>query len=393
VGFHNSGQPSSRNHDLSDTSTCVDVKKKVDMLCEKIDYPEDCFENGWHPEFSSPRMREDDTAFADSETLVDGDENILEFLNSENTTSPFEVEVIEEFCRGESLGDLVSGIGTAGHRKAAWLDDRGGSPDPTRSGHVRRYDNPMTATGLYRALKKPRFNHAGSPDAERRLIHIADLDPAYILALAKTASYQQLPVLREAIYKHLAFQASIAVKIPTTGYLTFQLNLHLPFFKLRKSKPPESSTRKINTKPRRNWTDLSFLKLPSSESPDHGPPSEVWSLHEAQISCTITGTNDMRWVGYGFVDAEVDDYLDLPKTDRSFDLSLDPMAASELDLNNSIWTPRDYFLKVFEIRMEQIRKEWECIVQKVELDVKRYVRGQIPNFFHVNCNERLLTRV
>jgi hypothetical protein len=382
VGFHNSGQPSSRNNALSDVSTCVEVKKEVEMLGKKIDYPEECFENSWHPEFSSPRIYEDDTALSDSETMIDGDEDILGFfLNSGNTTFPCEVEVIEEFCWGASLGDLVSGIGTAGHRKAAWLNDRGGSPDLTGIGHKRQYDNPMTATGLYRALKKPRFNHEGSPDAERRLIYIADLDPAYILALAKTVSCQQLSVLREAIYKHLVFHASIAVKISTTGYRTFQLDLHLPFFKLRKSKSPEAHTGKINTKPRRHWRDLSFLKLTSSELRDQGPPSEirgeyteVWGLYETQISFVITGTNDWRWVGYAFFDTEFDDYLDLPETGMSFDPSLDP-TASEPGLNNPIWTPRDYFLKVFEIRMEQVRKEWECIAQKVELTVKRYVRS------------------
>ena len=46
--------------------------------------------------------------------------------------------------------------------------------------------------------------------------YIANLDPAYILALAETASFHQLSVLRDAIWKHLALQTSIMVKIPVT---------------------------------------------------------------------------------------------------------------------------------------------------------------------------------
>jgi hypothetical protein len=40
------------------------------------------------------------------------------------------------------------------------------------------------------------------------------LDPYYILALAVTAPSHQALVLRDAIYKHIAFQTTIRVKIP-----------------------------------------------------------------------------------------------------------------------------------------------------------------------------------
>lgn len=69
------------------------------------------------------------------------------------------------------------------------------------------------------------------PDAERRLMYIytdpifqiitlrtdrarrfiADPDPWSILALIGTASYHQVPILRDALYRHVAFQTFMGV--------------------------------------------------------------------------------------------------------------------------------------------------------------------------------------
>jgi hypothetical protein len=46
--------------------------------------------------------------------------------------------------------------------------------------------------------------------------YISNLDPYYILALAETASFHQVSVLRDAIWKYLALQTSIRVKIPVS---------------------------------------------------------------------------------------------------------------------------------------------------------------------------------
>src|SRR2546423_5707022 len=352
------------------------------MVSEQKDHLEVCFENSWWPDFSRLRKLHDDETLVEVKKKVDadGDDLGIFFMDCGDAASRCEVEVLEEFCRGVSLGDVESGIGTAGHRRAVWLDDRG-SPDLEGSGDARKYENPLTATGLRRHWKRPRFKHKDLPDAARRLIYITDLDPACIHALAATASCHQTPVLRNAIYKHLAFQTSIAVKVPSAGFLTFQLDLHLPFFLLRKSTPPEQSVGKVNTKPRRRWTDMSFLKIDTSESQDQ-EPKEVWGIHEAQTSCVVAGSDDWRWVGYGFVDTEIDGFLtDLSKDDLSFDR----IAAGELEANIPIWRPRDYWLKLFEIRIEQVRKEWEYLIHKVEPSVTQYVRGPTRNTPNDTC--------
>jgi hypothetical protein len=353
------------------------------MVSEKKDHLEGCFENSWYPDFSRLRNHYDDKALAEFKKKVEADGGELGFFFMDSgDTSPCEVEVLEDFCRGISLKDVELGVGTAGYRRAVWLDDRDSSPDLKGSGDARQYENPLTATGLCRALKKLRFNQKDLPDAARRLIYITNLDPACIHALAATASWHQTPVLRNAIYKHLAFQTSIAVKVPSAGFLTFELDLHLPFFLLRKSMQPEEFVGKVNTKPQRGWTDLSFLKIDTSDCQDQ-EPKEAWGIHEAQISCVVTGSDDRRWVGYSFVDTEIDGFLtDLSKDDLSFD----PIAALELEASIPIWRPRDYWLKVFEIRIEQVRKEWEYLIHKVEFSVKQYVCDQTQNTLNDTCD-------
>jgi hypothetical protein len=157
--------------------------------------------------------------------------------------------------------------------------------------------------------------------------------------------------------------------VPSAGFLNFQLELHLPFFILRKSKPPDT-TIKINSKPPRQWTDLSFLKLDTPKSQSQ-MPKEVWGMHETEISYVVTGSDDWRFVGYSFVDQELDGLL----TDKSEeDLSFDQIAAEEIEANFPIWRPRDHWVMVLEVRIEQIRREWELLEYNLRLAVNQYVR-------------------
>ena len=158
--------------------------------------------------------------------------------------------------------------------------------------------------------------------------------------------------------------------MPSAGFLNFQLELHLPLFLLRKSKPPESSL-KVNPKSPREWTDLSFLKLDTPKSHPQ-EPGEVWGIHEAEISYVVTGSDDWRWIGYAFVDTELDGLL----TDLSEDdLSFDRVAAGEIQAKLPLWRPRDHWIKVLDIRIEQVRQEWEYLVYKLGLSINRYVRA------------------
>ena len=303
--------------------------------------------------------------------LADDDQNILDVYSmfSGDTASVCEAEVIEDFCRGRNLSHVESGCFPGGSRGTVWLDDRVSIPSLEGRGDTRQYDNPLTATGLMRALNRMRFHHETLPDAARRLIYISDLPPSCILALTATASTHQVPVLRNSIYKHLTSKISIAVKIPSIGFLTFQLDLHLPYFLLKKSHPPKDAFPEINPKSRTKWIDLSFLMMDASES--HSQElKEVWGVHEVQISCVVTGSDDWRWVAYGFVDNEIDG----SQTDlNEYEMCIDRIAAGQLVADVPIWRPRDYWLTVFKIRIKEVRGAWEYLIHKVELSANQYV--------------------
>jgi len=223
------------------------------------------------------------------------------------------------------------------------------------------------------------------PDATRRLIYITDLDPASIHALFATVSCSQAPVLRNAIYKHLHFQTSITVNFSSTEVLVFALRLHLPFFLIRDT-PPEESI--VNTKPRRKWIDLSFLKFNLSESQNQ-EPKKVWGTYEAHFSCVVTGTNDWQWVAYSFVDTEIDGIL---HESSEQDLTFDQIASGALEANCPIWNPRDYWLRVFEIRIEQTNMEWAYLIHKIEFSIHQYVSNHTQHTLVIIANTNTIYR-
>jgi hypothetical protein len=121
--------------------------------------------------------------------------------------------------------------------------------------------------------------------------------------------------------------------------------------------------------PPRQWTDLTFLNIQPPRSQDQ----KQYGIHEAQISFVICGSDNRRWVGYGFVDTEFD-RENLADHDLSYvGKHEDPIAFGELDANLPIWDPREYFLMVLQIRMAQVLKEWECLIRTVERSINQYV--------------------
>lgn len=349
------------------------------MVLLKGEDLDEFLENFWYPEFSTLRALNTKTTLGNvksrGDEIYDGEEIDLFFTDSSDEDSPREFEVLTRYCRGTCLEDVLSGKGTAGELRVVWVDDRTSSPAETKCTLARQHKNPLTATGLYRALDKARFDHEQLPDASRRLMYFSDLSPACIRALAATVSFHHAAGLRDAIYKYLEFQTSITVQIRSAGLLTFQLDFHLPFFILSRSSPPLERFDKINTKPRRKWTDLSFLNLDNLDSEAEGRVTgEIWGIHEAQISFAVAGYDDWRWIGYGFVDSEVDGIL-AESTEQ--DLQFDQIAAGKIDSTRPIQKPRDYWIRIFEIRILYVKKKWDHLIHKLELGVGQYVRYQL----------------
>jgi hypothetical protein len=64
-----------------------------------------------------------------------------------------QVDEAREFCRNVSLKGLRLGDGLAGYERASWVDDRCFS-QKEKKWIVRKHENPLTATSLYRVLRE-----------------------------------------------------------------------------------------------------------------------------------------------------------------------------------------------------------------------------------------------
>jgi hypothetical protein len=161
----------------------------------------------------------------------------------------------------------------------------------------------------------------------------------------------------------------------------FQLAFHLPYYVWRKSqKACEDHRRDANARPLRQFRDVSFLDWRSSGSSSF--------LYEAQISCLVAGTDERRWVAYGLVDNYFDAAEEGKETVLSYHkesveeddegMRVDPLTFGTCNADNPIWNPREYFLMVFRIRLNQVKCEWQQVVAKVQQSIREYVSFPFP---------------
>jgi hypothetical protein len=91
----------------------------------------------------------------------------------------------------------------------------------------------------------------------------------------------------------------------------------------------------------------------------------------------VAGTDNWRWIGYGFVDTEIDGVLaDSDPEEWKFD----QIAAQQLEVTTPIWCPRKYWIKVFEFRIGYVRKQWLHLIGILEGSVNQYVPGPISKY-------------
>lgn len=168
----------------------------------------------------------------------------------------------------------------------------------------------------------------------------------------------------------------------------FQLAFHLPYYVWRSSqKVCEDHRRDANANPLRQSRDVSFLDWKGS-----GPPS---FLYEAQISCVIAGSDESRYVAYCFVDTYFDAAEEAKESVLSYHedslvdqgMRADPFTFGVINADEPIQKPREYFLMVFRIRIDQIKREWQQVVAKMQQSIREYV--QVRHFSHLSRCKRL----
>ena len=127
------------------------------MIGEKRDYNSNYYKKEWDPEFLADRNFKEDESYVEYKRGInaDGDDFDIFLRDSEDSVPCCKVEEVREFCQDACLDDLKKGARKAGTRRGAWLDDRSCPGLMGSSRCVRKYHNPLTATGLYRLLKEP----------------------------------------------------------------------------------------------------------------------------------------------------------------------------------------------------------------------------------------------
>jgi hypothetical protein len=158
------------------------------------------------------------------------------------------------------------------------------------------------------------------------------------------------------------------------------MEIHLPFFALRKISTSDGPPPKARGKLLREPTNLSFLKGDNNEP----EAQENYRLYPTQISCVVHGFDEWQWTTYAFVDTEhkeSEDWIDgdddrdsWAEVEFSKRIIEDPIACGQ-HAHLPVWKPRQYFLKVFEIRIKEIRQEWDQLVHKLVTDISAYVRN------------------
>ncbi|KAF2280931.1 uncharacterized protein EI97DRAFT_14260 [Westerdykella ornata] len=283
-----------------------------------------------------------------------------------------------EFCEGFSLDhpDHIS----EGQPATAWLDDTCFRPQdsqtlgPTSDRLCRRYPGFLTPLMLRHYLKQERFDHKSEPDADRRLIAIADLNPLYMLVLAETAPGHQVDALADALWKHFALQTSLRCQTVLKGYAVYKLELHIPYYPLRKYDMNTTPASPPMGKQHRKWRDLTFLINGSFK-----PQKELTGIHDAHISIVICGTDEKRWIAYSFVDSYFDDGDEMGSDEFSHVVAMADQIAGcgnygmPINANNPIWDPLLYFSKVACIRMRQVEETWADLVRRVENGVRDFI--------------------
>ncbi|KAK3339728.1 hypothetical protein B0T25DRAFT_618264 [Lasiosphaeria hispida] len=305
----------------------------------------------------------------DDDEVTKAEKIIREFTHERSDPSErYICDEIQAFCSPASFEELLSGdIDKARPELVAIVDETSPSNPQSRAGDKKYLSHQQLLDALlqWRTRSPPPLietEEKAVSVAKRRLVYITNLDPWTTLAVAATASQSQALTLRDFVHKHITFQPGMEVNIDPSGYSSFQLTFHLPFFAWRKSSIPSVDPRQL-----RSCKNISFL--------DKSDTSETY-IYEAQVSCTVTGVDNGYWTAYAFFDT----YHDGGESKRDvqfYELTkgraiVDPLAGGRYESNPPIWTAREYFLRIMEACVRDIKSEWRNVALSLLKKIKPY---------------------
>ena len=231
----------------------------------------------------------------------------------------------------------------------------------------RRYAEPPSISAA--KTDGPQVSNPEEISADRRVIYINNLNASTISILANTTSRLETPAIQRTIFRHLAAQTSLDVYI-ARGFKTFSLELHISYFCLRK----DGNLTQCDQ--RQRWDRAGPLRRslacparPNGNAPGSHPS---FSIYETQLSIAVTGVDHWRWTAWGFVDTwfEPGDAVSVYDEGEVSGSRPDPLSNGQLDVEPPECLPRKYFLRLLEIQIGLIAKEWEYILCIVGQEVR-----------------------
>lgn len=148
------------------------------------------------------------------------------------------------------------------------------------------------------------------------------------------------------------------------------MGFQLPFYTFRE-KPCADHRHDQEGNPLRK-----FCKLPSMQLPGASQPSSVLDgyICESHVSGLVSVVDTHGWTGYAFEDT----YYKTQGSSQDSDMFYskpglyfpDALTAGVLDSTRFV-EPREYFLRIFQIRIDQAFWEWRALVGILEVTVKR----------------------
>lgn len=138
---------------------------------------------------------------------------------------------------------------------------------------------------------------------------------------------------------------------------------------------PDNTQTSVGTGPIRNDADREWINLSILE--DNTPDTKApYGVYNSQFSLLICGSSNKHWIGYSFVDCDLDEE-DMEEGDFTYHgMQDDPIAACAggvIDANIPIQDPRAYFVVIFEVHIAKALKEAQNLVKMIECSVKNHV--------------------
>jgi hypothetical protein len=170
------------------------------------------------------------------------------------------------------------------------------------------------------------------------------------------------------------FVADFTQSPSPTGYATFALEFHLPYYAWRSSKSMVEDIRKrADGRPLRHSEEVMYPARPGLASLLSKSQSQF--LYQSQISVMITGIDCRVWTAYCIVDVYFEDknservehYSNCPEG------AVDPHFCGRYPANSPALDPRLYFLRTLSARVNQVRKELENSVLLLMHQIDSYV--------------------